>query len=214
MGFRAVMFDLDGTLADTLRDIAAAGNHALTSMGRSPLDLPRYRQFVGWGIHYLIEHALATDDPDEIDRGVALSRGYYAAHGEVHTRLYPGIAELLDGLTERGIPLAVFSNKPDPATRQVVDHLLSPWRFADVRGAREGVPLKPDPTVALDLARQIGVPAADWIYVGDSEVDMETASAAGMFGVGVLWGFREEPELRRSGAKAIIRRPTELLSLL
>jgi phosphoglycolate phosphatase len=208
------MFDLDGTLADTLADIAAAGNHVMQHFGRQPIPVPRYRTLAGQGARWLVEHALHSDDQTMIEEGVRLLKAFQLEHAHARTTLYPGIAELLDALAARRVPMAVLSNKPDAATVQLVSHLLGRWRFAAVRGHREGTPLKPDPASAIAIADELNILPSRWLYVGDTDVDMLTATGAGMFAAGVLWGFRDEDELRRSGAKAIVSEPVELLALL
>ena len=131
-----------------------------------------------------------------------------------HTRPYPGIPELLDALTARRLPLAVLSNKPDDLTTLIVSRLLATWRFAAVHGARPQVPRKPDPAGALHIARELDLAPGRIIYLGDTRVDMETARAAGMHPVGVLWGFRAAEELRDGGAAELLAHPGELLALL
>ena len=211
----AIIFDLDGTLADTLADIAAAANHALGQLGHAPIQTPRYRYLAGQGLRWLMEHALGPDHQHQVDEGMRIFRVYYADHDRDHTRPYEGIDDLLTALTAAGrdLALGVLSNKPDPATQQLVSDLFGST-FDHVAGAREGVPLKPDPTSALAMCQAMGVTPDEVLYVGDTSVDMETAVAAGFFPVGVLWGFRDETELRESGARAIIARPGELLGLL
>ncbi len=212
--FRAALFDLDGTLLDTLADIAAAGNHALAQVGQPPHPLHAYRQLAGQGAAWLIEHALPPDQQHLAPRALEVFKAWQLAHGLDQTRPYPGIAEMLDALVAKGLQLAVLSNKPEAATQEAVRRRLERWRFAAVVGQREGGPLKPDPAGALALARQLGVPPAQWLYLGDTKVDMETAGRAGMFRVGVLWGFRDEAELRAAGADRIVRHPLEVLCLL
>lgn len=212
--FQAVMFDLDGTLADTLADIAAGGNHALAALGRPTFPVERYRYLAGQGAPWLIEQALGPDHQHLAAQGLTLLKSYQMKHGLDHTTLYPGIAELLDVLTQRGIRLALLSNKPDPATQEANRRLLGRWKFDAVEGHRADGPLKPDPAGALAIARRLNIPPDRWLYLGDTRVDMLTACAAGMYAVGVLWGFREEAELRESGARKIISHPLQLLDLL
>jgi len=214
MPHRAVIFDLDGTLADTLVDIAGAANHALAELGVPTHPVPRFRYLAGQGLEWLMTEALGPARRDLVPRGMELFRAYYALHSEDHTAPYAGVPELLDELTRRRVPLAVLSNKPHPATQAVVAKLFARWRFDAVIGHREGHPLKPDPASAIEIANSLNIPPAEWLYIGDTRVDMLTATGAGMFPVGVLWGFREEPELRESGAKAIIRHPSEIPGLL
>lgn len=212
--YDAVMFDLDGTLADTLADIAAAANHALARLGHEPIDTQRYRYLAGQGLAWLMTHALGGALADQAEQGMALFRAYYADHYMDRTRPYEGVPELLDELTGRGLSLAVLSNKPHAATCAVIERIFARWRFDAVRGDTGQAPLKPDPASALAIAAELGVPPGRWLYVGDTKVDMQTATAAGMLPVGVLWGFRDEAELRGSGAQAIIRQPAELTGLL
>ncbi len=212
--FDAVLFDLDGTLADTLVDIAAAANHALTQLGHAPIEVPRFRYLAGQGLEHLITHALGPSHASQREQGIALFRAYYKDHSLDHTRPFDGMAQVLDELPRRGVRMAVLSNKPHPATQFVMEKVFGAWTFDAVLGHREGSPLKPDPAGALEIARAMNIPTQRWLYLGDTMVDMQTAVAAGMFPVGVLWGFREEKELRENGAKAIIRHPSEMLNLL
>ena len=213
----AVMFDLDGTLADTLKDIHAAANHALVALEGRRIDLDRCRQLVGRGAAQLIRSALETADEDLVDEGVRRFKAHYDQHGLTFTRPYEGIDALLAELCRRDVPRVVWSNKPDPAVQQVVRHLFPDSGFSVVRGHRPGPgghALKPEPAGALAICKDVGIAPAHWLYVGDTEIDMQTAAAAGFFAVGVLWGFRDERELTESGARVIIRHPREVLGLL
>ena len=212
--FRAVLFDLDGTLADTLADLANAVNHALTTLGCPTHPLPAYRYFVGDGARNLILRTLPADKASLADKALALMRAHYEAHCFDETRLYPGIQELVPVLFRQGLKLAVFSNKPDDFTKRMVAHYFPYSPFTAVRGQRANLPIKPDPTVALQIAEELGIPPSEWVYLGDTNTDMHTATAAGMFPVGVLWGFREREELVEAGALKLIARPDELLQLL
>ncbi len=217
MTYTAAIFDLDGTLADTLADIADAANFALRSVGRPPHAADRYRYLAGQGVDYLIRHALS--DPPEADetlvrRAKTIYLERYDAHKYDRTGPFAGVPELLDGLVARGLKLAVLSNKPHEATREMVARLFARWRFDVAVGAKPGAPLKPAPGAAVAVAEAMGVPAGACIYIGDTRADMLTGSGAGMFTVGVLWGFRDEAELRESGADAVIQRPEELLALV
>ena len=213
---KAVLFDLDGTLLDTLTDIAACGNVMRTELGLRPHAKDAYRAFVGNGLKTLMERAF----PPGARRGPKLKilterfGQLYAEHCLDETRPYSGIARLLDALVRRGLPVAIVSNKPQRFTEQCVTELLPRWRFAVVRGERPGVPLKPDPTAPLAAARAMRAKPADVVYVGDTGTDMATAVAAGMIPVGALWGLRGAAELERAGARFLIRKPGELLRLL
>lgn len=214
MSHEAVMFDLDGTLLDTLADIAAAANAALARLQRPILDPTRYRQLVGSGAPWLMERALGPSFHDLTERAVKLYQENYARQGSARTRTYPGIEDLLDALTGRRLRMAVLSNKPHAAVQECVRRFLNRWRLDAVQGQVDLFPLKPDPSSALAIAERLDVSPGSWVYVGDTGVDMLTARAAGMFAVGALWGFRDEAELRENGAQAIIEHPRRLLEFL
>jgi phosphoglycolate phosphatase len=212
---RAVLFDLDGTLADTLADLANATNWALQQVGCPPCPVDSYRYKVGDGAREMCERALPADRRGELtDQVLQLMRQYYDEHCFDLTRLYPGIAGLVSALTERRLKLAVLSNKPDEFTKRVIAHYFKPSPFAAVRGQLPNVPLKPDPTAALQIAQELGILPAHWLYLGDTNTDMHTARAAGMHPIGVLWGFRDRAELLDSGAEHIVAKPRDVLDLL
>jgi phosphoglycolate phosphatase len=208
---KLVIFDLDGTLVDSLQDIAAAMNHALSEHGLAPYSPDDYLPMVGAGAQKLAERAVGMGRSAVIESVVNSYYRYYADHPVVHTRLYPGIAELLTGLLQKDVALAVLSNKSDAATQAVVRKLLAPWKFEDVRGERPPAPLKPNPTAALEICGGLSVRPSEAIFIGDSGIDMKTAVAAEMLPVGVLWGFRNREELVDSGARILLETPEELL---
>jgi phosphoglycolate phosphatase len=212
--YDAVMFDLDGTLADTLSAIAHAGNHALACFGREPIDRVAYRYLAGQGLAWLITEAFGTDDDATVRQGMKDFRDYYDRHANAQTQPYDGIMPLLGALRAADIRMAVLSNKPHDATQTCVAAVLGGEWFERVVGHRPGFDLKPDPASALEIAAEMGIAPDRWLYVGDTRVDMLTARAAGMCAVGVLWGFRDEPELRDSGADHILEHPAQLLDLL
>jgi phosphoglycolate phosphatase len=211
---RAVLFDLDGTLANTLGDLANAVNWALQQVGCPPCPVDSYRYKVGDGAREMCERALPADKQGLADEVLRLMREHYDKHCFDLTRLYPGIAELVSALTERRLRLAVLSNKPDEFTKRVIAHYFNPSPFTVVRGQLPNVPLKPDPTAALQIAQELGIPSAHWLYLGDTNTDMLTARAAGMHPVGALWGFRDRAELLDSGADHILAKPRDVLDLL
>lgn len=214
MRYQAVMFDLDGTLADTLADIAAAANYALAQLHQSARPLDDYLQLVGRGAERLFIDALPADQQHLVPQATRMLKAYYAEHGHPCTKPYPGVVELLDVLARRGLTLAVLSNKPHEATCDTVARLFGDSRFTAVRGHQPPTPLKPDPTAPLEICRMLNIAPSQWLYLGDTDVDMQTAVNAGFHGVGVLWGFRDEKELRDNGAQTIIAQPMELLALL
>ncbi len=209
----AIVFDLDGTLLNTLDDIADSANAALADHGYPPHPADDYRFYIGSGVRVLFERALpeGQSDPAAVRMCVEGFRQIYENNWDRKTHLYAGVAELLDSLVERGVKLAVLSNKPHSFTQKCVAKYLSRWPISPVFGQRDGIPHKPDPTGALEIARELGLAPAEFLYLGDSATDMTTARAAGMFAVGALWGFRPEEELRQAGAAAMIARPAELL---
>lgn len=212
---RAVVFDLDGTLLDSLADIRDAANGVLARLGYPSHVLGEYRQFVGDGVVALFRRALAADRrTDEIIAHCA--REFQIAYGQnwnVRTKPYIGIPEVLDSLAMRGLKMAVLSNKPHEFARRCVEHYF-PARFELVFGERDGVPRKPNPAAAIEIAQRFGIAPGEFDYVGDSGVDMETAIRAGMNPIGAAWGFRSVHELRAAGAGAIITQPLALLDLL
>ncbi len=213
--FKAVLFDLDGTLLDTLQDIADSTNAALRQLGFATHPTEAYKYFVGDGIEELVERALPQSQRDEntVSRCLELTRSEYHRRWAVHTRPYCGIREMLGEFQRRNVPMAILSNKPHEFTCQTVDEFLGDYDFEIVRGAAAGVPLKPAPTAAVQIAKQMEIPPAQFVYVGDGSTDMQAANAAGMYAVGALWGFRKADELVRAGADRLIEKPCELMTL-
>ena len=213
---KAAIFDLDGTLADTILDLAGAVNRSLARRNLPEHDLGLYKLMVGDGFRNLIfralPEALRTDAYIEAARAEAAAD--YAERCLERTEAYPGVRELLAALARRGIPFAVLSNKPDALTKKVVAGLFPASAFALVRGESSEFPRKPDPASALDACARLGAEPAETLYLGDSGVDMKTARAADMTALGALWGFRSEAELRDAGADALLRSPLNLLEYL
>lgn len=216
MKFEAVIFDLDGTLLDTLRDLADSMNSALESMGFPVHDVEKYKYFVGEGMYNLVIRTIPQDKREEsiIQKCLDKMKDEYGKRWADTTKPYNGIPELLDRLTDMGLKKAVLSNKPHDFTKLMVDSMLARWKFDAVFGQREGVPKKPDPSAALEIADKLKIPPERFVYLGDTNTDMKTANAAGMYAVGVLWGFREADELMESGAKMLIKSPMDLLDIL
>jgi len=216
MDYRAVIFDLDGTLLDTLEDLSDSVNRVLAARGLPTHTLDEYRYFIGEGTVMLITRALPKDKRNDETIRACLEeyREDYGRNWKVKTRPYEGVFEMLDALTERGLNIAVLSNKPHDITERCVAELLPTWTFEVVLGQRDAVTKKPDPAGALEVVEHLNIPPAEFLYLGDSAIDMKTAIAAGMFPVGVLWGFRPVEELQEGGARALIERPLEILNLL
>ena len=214
--FSAVVFDLDGTLLDTLEDLGDAVNRVLINHGFPAHPMDAYRYFVGDGSAVLIERALpeSARGTDVYRECLAAFMADYDRSWKIKTRLYDGISEMLDSLTALGIDIAILSNKSHGFTVKCVQDLLSNWRFRAVFGLREDVPRKPDPAGALEISRLLGQVPGHMLYLGDTAIDMRTAVSAGMFPVGALWGFRTREELLENGAKALVQHPGELLNLI
>ncbi len=213
MTYRAVIFDLDGTLLDTLDDLAEATNHVLARRGMARITPAACRGMIGNGARMLLHRATGAEGED-LDGALDLFLAYYHQHKLDYTRPYDGIEKTLDALQAKGLGLAVLSNKPHAATTELVSVLLPDRPFVAVLGQRENVPIKPDPTAALIIAEQLKLPPSDVVFVGDSGVDMATAKAAGMLAVGVTWGLRDEPDLHEHGVDVVIHHPSELLDVL
>ncbi len=215
MSKKAILFDLDGTLLDTLRDLADSGNEVLAARGFPAHPVDAYRTFIGNGMMNLVRDIFPDghrpDEGQETDQVLAEYREAYGRNWKNTTRPYEGINELLDTLTEQQTPIGILSNKAHDFTEKCVDAFLSNWNWDVVLGAREGIPKKPDPAGAIEAAERLGVTATDCWFVGDSDVDMFTAVNAGMHAIGVSWGFRSVEELRAAGAEIVIQNPAELL---
>jgi len=216
MTYKAVLFDLDGTLLDTIDDIGDALNRVLEQNGFPTHTIDAYSRFVGDGAANLIIRALPEDKRTDTIIRPCLDAFLedYSKDWNVKTRPYDGIPELLGSLTARGLKMAVLSNKPHKYTKQCLDGFLSDWNFDVVFGQRDDVPKKPDPAGALEIAEKLNISPSDFLYLGDTETDLKTSIAAGMFPVGVLWGFRSTEELQDNGAKVLIKSPLEALDLL
>lgn len=212
--YRAVLFDLDGTLVDTMEDIAGAANYALAALGRAPDPLEAFRSRVGWGIGVTMEKSLPGEPAERIAQGLALFREEYGRHPCVRTTPYPGIPALLERLARAGKELYVYTNKPEEQARRIADRLFGPDRFNGIFGAVPQRPLKPHPEGIQAVLETLGHPAEELAYVGDSEVDMETAAAGGIDAWAVTWGYRSEEELRGCPKRGFVRSPEEISAII
>lgn len=212
----AIIWDLDGTLLDSLEDLAESANSVLAAQGFPIHPVADYRYFVGDGVHELMRRILPEDSrtTPQVDEAVAQMKAAYGQNWNVRTRPYEGIPEVLENIQARKIPMAVFSNKPDMFTRQCVDYFFRKGIFAEVRGQGPETPLKPSPDGALAICRNLDVDPARCLYLGDTATDMTTGVAAGMRPIGVLWGFRERKELIDSGAAELIETPEAINHLI
>lgn len=216
MKTRLVIFDLDGTLLNTIGDLAACCDYVLARRGLPQHSYEEYCHFVGNGILRLVERALpeALRTPETVAAVRQDFVEYYTAHIDCHTQPYAGIPELLQTLAGRGIRLAVASNKFQAGTEKLVRRFFPQIDFAALFGQRPDVPLKPDPAVVEEILRMTGIDRKAVLYVGDSGVDMQTAAAAGVHSVGVTWGFRPRAELEANGAWRIVDRAEEIVAMV
>lgn len=214
MQYKAVIFDLDGTLVDSLADLSDSVNLMLESYGFPTHEVEKYRYFVGNGSKKLMERTLPRDkaaSAEFVEEALVKYKAIYKDRLLEKTRPYNGVLELLAELKSRGIPLAVCTNKHNDAALTIVKILFAPGTFEEVLGDRPGFPKKPNPATPLEIASHLGVKPDEVAYLGDTSVDMETAVHAGFLPVGVLWGFRPEEELVKNGAKVLLKAPLELL---
>lgn len=209
-----IIFDMDGTLLDTLDDLTDAVNHALKVMGYPMRDREAIRKFLGNGLEILIKKALPDEHKEnDVHDAIALFKEFYSIHGNDNTKPYDGVVELLAELHRRGVTTAVLSNKYEAAVIELAAEYF-PGSFDVIRGERKNVPLKPAPDGIFSIMEELSISPENAMYVGDSEVDMKTGNNAGVTTVGVLWGFRTRDVLENNGAHHIIADPMELLELI
>lgn len=213
---QAIIFDLDGTLLNTLDDLADSMNRVLNRLGYPTHPTEAYKYFVGEGIEKLAYRVLPSNSRDagSVNNCVAAMREEYGLHWKDQTKLYDGIEKMLSELTHRHIKLAILSNKPHHFTEVTVSHYFDKWNFEEVAGAVSNIPRKPDPAGAIQIIRKMKIPTENFLYVGDTNIDMKTANRAGIYAIGALWGFRTETELLESGAKKVILHPEDIVPLL
>ena len=207
VGMKAVFFDLDGTLIDSLADLGQAVNRMLADLGLPGHPVEQCREYIGEGARRLVERALPVafqGDEVLVERALGLYQMHYEAGWRDQTRVYPGMDEVVERLAQGGVKLGVISNKPHRFTQLCVAHFFPQAKFELVLGQREGVARKPDPAAAFEAAAWFGVEIEACCYVGDSGVDMAFAKAAGMRAIGVAWGFRDREELWKSGASEVV----------
>lgn len=213
---KLAIFDLDGTLLDTIGDLAASCDAVMQMNGLPQHTTDEYRQMVGRGILRLVEAAIPEQmrSPEYVEKVRRDFVAYYLDHIDLHTHPYNGIPELINAMKERGVKIAVASNKFQAGTERLIRSFFPGVEFVAVLGQRVGVPLKPDPQIDLEIIEAAGVEPSETLHIGDSGVDMQTAHAAGVRAVGVTWGFRSREELAESGADVIVDHPEEILNLL
>lgn len=213
---RLVIFDLDGTLLNTIEDLGEAANYALEKTGYPTHSIASYPYFVGNGVSKLLQRVLPEDARTE--ENVNELRKYFIEYYEVHntdnTKPYPGITELLEQLQDDGVKLAVASNKYDSAVKKLITHYFPQIKWAALEGQKEGVPVKPDPSIVFEILSKCPTKKSDVLYIGDSGVDMETARRACVTSCGVTWGFRPISELMAYHAENIANQPNEIYALV
>jgi len=212
---KTVIFDLDGTLIDSIKDIALATNIVLEELGFEKHPLNDYQNFVGDGALMLLKNALPTNvDEPLINDALKLFKKYYGDRIHKNTHPYDGIYDMLDKLKNKNITLAVLSNKPHEFTVEFIDHFFKDYPFIEVHGQKEDVPKKPDPMGAVNIAKALKIKQENIFFVGDTATDMLTATNAGMTSIGVSWGYRRVDELVDSGANFIADNPAHLAEIL
>ncbi|MGJ0299245.1 HAD family hydrolase [Aliarcobacter cryaerophilus] len=211
---KTVIFDLDGTLLDSIEDIASSMNKVLESLQLPTHKIEDYKYFVGGGVDILVENALSNQSK-EIKNEVT-KRFKIEYDGKLHSKTLPydGIYDLLDELKKLDINLAVLSNKPHEFTVSYVNHFFKNYNFKEIHGQKKDVPKKPDPKAALDIVKCLDSSCENTYFIGDTKIDMQTAKSANMTAIGVLWGFRDEKELRDFGADFIVSNPLEILKII
>ena len=215
MNIEGVIFDLDGTLVHTIEDIVDAANTMFKQYGLPIYQEADYLKWIGNGAGKLIESAISEDyDPMQLQSYVTTFKDIYSTNLHNKSSLYEGISGMLDELTKKGIKLSILSNKPHNLTEQVVSYYLSNWSFISIFGQREGVPRKPDPYTAKEIAGVMNIDPKRIMLVGDSHYDLKTAMAAGMIPVGVTWGYGKLDITQLEGAIKYVRNPAELVSLI
>lgn len=215
--YKACIFDLDGTLTDTLESLTYSVNATLRELGLAQITDEQCKAFVGSGARKLIERSLkAAGDSklEHIEEAMEVYGRIFKENCTYHVTPYEGIEEMLEKLKQAGVKLAVLSNKPHLQTRDVVAAFFKSGTFTCVQGQQEGVPRKPDPTAVFQLADKLGVTREECLYIGDSDVDMKTGVAAGVTTIGVIWGFRSREVLEENGATYIVSKAKEIISIV
>jgi phosphoglycolate phosphatase len=215
MKYKAVIFDLDGTLLYTLGDIALVVNKVLTELNMPAHPEESYKKFVGHGLKETLKRACVGDCSEEtLETGYLRVMEEYNKNPVISTKPYEGIPALLDSLVDMGIKVAILSNKEDTLVKYIVGNLLSSWHFTTIQGILPDVPKKPDPYVVNQILLDMDVEPADAIFIGDSGVDMKTSVNSGLMGIGVTWGYRDIIELTESGAGILIDKPEEIIRII
>lgn len=211
---KLVIFDLDGTLLNTISDLGNSCNHALKSLGFPEHPISAYNYMVGNGIRKLLERAQPDVDNDTIDKLLEILKEHYNEHCTDRTEPYPGIEDMLRILNENGVALAVATNKYQQAAEKIISHYFPEIPFVAVKGQIPGRPVKPDPSVDFAILNEHPTRKAEVVHVGDSAVDVETARRACVDSIGVTWGFRPVSELRKAYVDHVVSSPKEIVKLV
>ncbi|QEN07742.1 HAD family hydrolase [Oceanispirochaeta crateris] len=209
--YKAIIFDLDGTLVDSMKDIAAAVNKVLQDFGHPPQETSNYSTRVGWGLRRSLELTMPHLNAEEMDHGMTLLMKYYRADPCSHIEIYEGIQDLLVQLLQKGLSLFVYTNKDQVTANLIIQKLFPPETFRDVFGALPDLPLKPDVRGVEEVIRKTGYKPHEILYIGDSEVDMETALAGKLDALAVLWGYRQRRELEKYKKIGFVSKADEIL---
>ncbi len=209
-----VIFDLDGTLLDTLEDIAISSNHVLECFDKKPIEVKKYRYLVGEGALKLMQDILPDACSEDVKKALGFFEKHYAKQYDKNTKLYGGISKLLSFLQKRGYKMAILSNKPNSFTKLCAIKYLRNWNFDAVYGIRDNIPRKPDPAGAKEIMKELHVKPQECLFMGDTKIDMITAKSADIDSIGVLWGFRGIDELEKNGANHIAESPELAIKLI
>ncbi len=212
--YKAVVFDLDGTLLDTIEDIAISCNFVLKHFDKPPLAIKKYNLLVGHGAPQLFKDLLPELTLEEQSEGLAVFEKHYAKQFDKNTKMYEGISKVLTFFQVKGIKMTILSNKPNFFTKKCTLKYLRSWKFDAVYGIRDGIERKPSKEGVVEILKELQVESSEAIFVGDTKTDMITAKNANMDSIGVLWGFREESELVEHGATYIAKNPIDIIKLL
>ncbi len=214
MNTRAIIFDLDGTLINTVSDLAASMNHGLKSLGHPARTEDECMKMIGNGVKLFAQRALPPDHPEDLEKLLTLMKEHYQAHCCDNSSVYPGIADLIDQLSQKGVKLGVLTNKPDKMATRVVEHYFGKGTFDAIFGVKESRKIKPDPAGVNEMLQRFQAPPEQCLFAGDSDVDIITARGANIPSIAVTWGFRPRQILEKEAPSHIVDTPAEILSLI
>jgi phosphoglycolate phosphatase len=215
LNIKSVIFDLDGTLIDSIQDIADCTNRMLKNNGFDTHPLESYVKWIGNGARILIEKAVPTDTESKIiDKLLSDYIELYTVNYNIKTCVYEGLEDVLNFLEKQKLSISIFTNKPHAETQKIAAFYLNKWDFKFIYGQRNNVPKKPDPKVALEIANELNIQPSEIVFIGDSSTDIKTAKAADMIPVGVTWGYGTKESMQDAGCKIFAHNPTELIEIV